>query len=509
MKKTITALLLSLVTVLCLTAVAWATEVAPAAPSKDDIMKLAKVKVSCVTSNTGERPYPLGQHGTKTYDLVAGTFAREDYEGNASEVTPYGTIDGALVWKYTFYLTEYGMWYYYPPLFEKETASGHGDKYADIEITLLHKDGHWQLAEDGAANIWLVNCSTIDRPTAPTPTDIAKGKVVVDCRNDNAAHADQILPLAAGTYYTDDTSMEWYTTDYDPNFGAWVCKVYLRISNQGNDGVSYYVDQFNKTNGKHLIDYVNGEVWFIYRYNATAGTGYWEPWDEYYDSTANEWVKDPNNSAAYIRTVCAPTAAELNELLMKLNVNVQCKNGTHTDKTYNDINSTSLNLVPDFKPYFTSDPHYGRYQYKVLLTDAAAKSYVANYSTAVGKTHALDKNDSDVTIYWSNGRPEVLSAPVTDTPVVYADPPIEADPDYKWMLTDTSGTTFTLTATDSTTTTGGTGGGFPFKDSNKTTTPTTTTVSSAKTFDAGAALYAGLAILSLTGSAMVIRKKEF
>lgn len=53
---------------------------------------------------------------------------------------------------------------------------------------------------------------------------------------------------------------------------------------------------------------------------------------------------------------------------------------------------------------------------------------------------------------------------------------------------------------------GGTGGGFPFKDSNKTNN--TGKVESQKTFDGGIALYVGLSVLSLTGSALVIRKKK-
>ena len=156
------------------------------------------------------------------------------------------------------------------------------------------------------------------------------------------------------------------------------------------------------------------------------------------------------------------------------------------------------------------------YHYKVFLTDTAANGYAANYGTSVGKTHTWDKNKDSVMMCWSgnqssnysidpDNRDSAAIAVYSDPPT---DPPIEADPDYKWMLTDTSGTTLTVNATcDTTTPTGGTGGGFPFKDSNKTTT--TNNVTSAKTFDAGMALYAGLGILSLTGSAMVIRKKEF
>ena len=53
---------------------------------------------------------------------------------------------------------------------------------------------------------------------------------------------------------------------------------------------------------------------------------------------------------------------------------------------------------------------------------------------------------------------------------------------------------------------GGTGGGFPTKDNNKTNN--TGKVESQKTFDGGIALYVGLSVLSLTGSALVIRKKK-
>lgn len=493
MKKTITALLLSLVTVLCLTAVAWATEVAPAAPTEAELLALGKVTVVCEEPKDPNDAKQGTRHGSKTYDLVAGTYTTKDYEGNDCKVIPYGTVDGSLAWKYTFYLTEAGD-AVYKSRFEQETNSSHYHPYPSTSITLIYKkaDPGWKLDDDGAAEIRMFECNTIPKPDAPSPDLIKTGKVFVVCES-NQQHSVSDFTLIPGTYYTDATSMRW-----NNSLGAWLYNVYLR---QGNEGISPYVNPFFQANGKHLVNYVSGELSFIYRSNENK----WEILgDGEYYSVAYIWVCD------------FPTAAELG-----LNVNVKCTgSGKHADKKYDTANllaDTSLSFEPVLIPYSSMEPYYVEYHYKVFLTDTAANGYAANYGTAVGKTHTWDKNKDSVMMCWSgnqssnysidpDNRDSAAIAVYSDPPT---DPPIETDPDYEWKLVDpTKGTTLTVNATcDTTTPPGGTGGGFPFKDSNKTTTPTPT-VSSAKTFDAGAAMYAGLAILSLTGSAMVIRKKE-
>ena len=221
---------------------------------------------------------------------------------------------------------------------------------------------------------------------------------------------------------------------------------------------------------------------------------------------------DPDS--AYIFLCDLPTAAELG-----LKVNVQCKDGKHTDKTYGTANlladtSLSFTPTPPIHHLYPGSP-YVEYRYQVSLTDAAANGYAANYGTSVGKTHTWDKNKDSVTMYWGsndNGGASnysidpdnrdsaaiaVYSDPATDPPEVDPD-----NPDHRWKLVRGSKDTLTVNATCTTTTTGGTGGGSSTKKTE------TTTVKSATTFDAGVALYAGLGILSMTGSAVVIRKKK-
>ncbi len=494
MKKTITALLLSLVTVLCLTAVAWATEspAAPDAPTDAQLLALTDVvKISCIAD---EDPVThVTRHGSRSYQLIPGTYTTKDYTGKDCEVE---YVDSAQAWRYIFWLTEAGEKAYISK-FEQETNSSHYSPLPDTGIILVYRNAEsgWQLdAVDGAAEIRLTDCNTIPKPDAPSQDLIKTGKVFVVCES-NHQHSVSEFTLAAGTYYTDATSMRW-NAEYNNRAGAWLYNVYLR---QGNEGISPYVNPFFQANGKHLVNYVGGEVSFIYRSNENK----WEILgDGEYFSAAHIWVCD------------FPTAAELG-----LNVNVTCKDGTHADKKYDTANllaDTSLSFEPVLIPYSSMEPYYVEYHYKVFLTDTAANGYAANYSTAVGKTHTWDKVRDSVMMCWSGNQSSNYSIDPDNRDsaaiAVYSDPandpPIEVDPDnpdYKWMLVEGSKNTLTLTATDTTTTPpGGTGGGFPFKDSNK----TTTTVSSPKTFDAGMAVYAGLAILSLTGSAMVIRKKN-
>ena len=248
------------------------------------------------------------------------------------------------------------------------------------------------------------------------------------------------------------------------------------------------------------MNYVNGVIWYVY----DSSQGKWAIWMD----------PDGDPDSAYILLCDLPTAAELG-----LKVNVQCKDGKHTDKTYGTANllaDTSLNFTPTTPIHhlYPGSP-YVEYRYQVSLTDAAANGYAANYGTSVGKTHTWDKNKDSVTMYWGsndNGGASnysidpdnrdsaaiaVYSDPATDPPEVDPD-----NPDHRWKLVRGSKDTLTVNATCTTTTTGGTGGGSSTKKTE------TTTVKSATTFDAGVALYAGLGILSMTGSAVVIRKKK-
>lgn len=487
MKKRIAALLLSLVTVLCLTAVVWGTETepkAPDAPTDAQLLALTDVvKISCIADKDPADPTQGTRHGSKSYKLIPDTYTTKDYEGNDSEVIFRGTNNGVNEWIYFFWLTEKGESAYIAK-FEQETNSSHDYVSPNTGITLVYRDTepYWQLDDDlnSAAEIRLDDCNTIPKPDAPSQDLIETGKVFVVCES-NQQHSVSEFNLAAGTYYTDATSMRWNST-----FGAWLCNVYLR---QGNEGISPYVSPFFQANGKHLVNYVSGEISFIYRSNENK----WEILgDGEYFSAAYIWVCD------------FPTAAELG-----LNVNVTCKDGTHTGKIYDKDNllaDTSLSFEPVLIPY-SKEPCYVEYHYKVFLTDTAANGYAANYGTSVGKTHTWDKTRDYVMMCWSGNQSSNYSIDPADHPsagiAVYSDPPTETTPSDKWMLVENSKNTLTVNTTDTTNSTpGGTGGGSSTKKTE------TTTVKSATTFDAGIALYAGLGILSMTGSAVVIRKKK-
>ena len=484
MKKAITTLLLSLVTVLCLTAVAWATLPNPPAPTEAELLALTDVvKVSCTAGKDPANPAQSTRHGSKSYQLIPGTYTTKDYEGNDCKVEPYGTDgDGAPVWRYIFWLTEDGEKAYISK-FEEETKSSHAGISPRTGIILVYKNTEpsWQLDPvDGAAEIDLYDCNTISKPDAPTQDLIKTGMVFVVCESNHQQHSVLDFTLIPGTYYTDATSMRW-----NNSLGAWLYNVYLR---QGNEGISPYVNPFFQANGKHLVNYVSGELSFIYRSNENK----WEILgDGEYYSVAYIWVCD------------FPTAAELG-----LKVNVQCKDGKHTNKKYDTANllaDTSLSFEPVLIPY-SMDPAYVEYHYQVSLTDAAANGYAANYGTAVAKTHTWDKVKDSVTICWSGNQSSNYSIDPADHPsagiAVYSDPPAESSSD-KWILVKESEDTLTVNTTDTTKPTpGGTGGGSSTKKTE------TTTVKSATTFDAGIALYAGLGILSMTGSAVVIRKKK-
>lgn len=320
MKKTITALL-CLVMVLCLTAVAWATG-APPAPTEDDIIALAKgkVQVSCEELKVSGDYTQGTRHGSQTYDLAAGTFSTE-----GSTVEAPADIDGK--YTYTFQFTDADP---YIDRFQQDTGYAHMNASFFTTITLEYDShsGKWQLENNGIIEIKVRSCSTVAMPdTPPSPAVIETGKVTIICESNHhqQQHNMREFNLAPGTYYTDETSVFW-NDDYN-NTGAWFCNVYLRYD---NDSISRYTNPFNQANGKHLVNYVSGVIWYVYDSNQ----GEWAIWTE--DN------RDPDS--AYIFLCDLPTAAELG-----LKVNVQCKDGKHTDKTYGTANllaDTSLSFTP-------------------------------------------------------------------------------------------------------------------------------------------------------------------
>lgn len=446
------------------------TQCAPAAPTDAELLALGKVDVSC-TEWVDQNDHDKGtRHGSTRYDLVANTFTRYDESYTpAEEAQVVPSADGSK-WTYTFWLTERGK-YEFKGKFDAANNSDHSqENLTKSAITLEYVNGKWQLAQDGAALLEVYKCNTYAKPSkGPTDEFIrANGKVEVRCDNYNI-HSEEVLPMINDTYVIYDD--EWY---WHEDFEVWTYKVYLRnpAFDEG-DGISPYVDQYSAKKGvRHLMRYADDSVVF----------------------SCNEKGEWKLLYPALIWTVCAPSATDLG-----LNVNVSCVgSGKHSSKTY-DKDKLLADSSLDFKLVWNDTKN--RYEYQVSLTKTAAEGYVANYSklAAVNKTHTLKDYSSFTTIFWyqKEDGPSHLSLDANT-------PAVQANTTNKWMLTDANKHTLSITATCDTTTTpsGGGGGGFPKKNEP--------TIKSATTFDGGVALYAGLGILSMTGSAVVIRrKKEF
>ncbi|MGM9545904.1 MAG: hypothetical protein ACI3VI_04945, partial [Vescimonas sp.] len=181
-----------------------------------------------------------------------------------------------------------------------------------------------------------------------------------------------------------------------------------------------------------------------------------------YDET-NGWQR-PERTYAIITAICMPKAPTAKDLEGKELVKVDCDTKiSHSEKTYALLDGTFTTAV-------TVDKE-GIFQCVITITQDGAKKYVEQYSKDLNKTHSLKElKDATITLKYE---------------------------DNSWGVDDNDNSASILAkcSTGSNTTTG--------TDDGK-------TVTSQKTFDAGIALYAGLSILSLTGGALVIRKrKEF
>ena len=181
-----------------------------------------------------------------------------------------------------------------------------------------------------------------------------------------------------------------------------------------------------------------------------------------YDET-NGWQR-PERTYAIITAICMPKAPTAKDLEGKELVKVDCDTKiSHSEKTYALLDGTFTTAV-------TVDKE-GIFRCVITITQDGAKKYVEQYSKDLNKTHSLKElKDATITLKYE---------------------------DNSWGVDDNDNSASILAkcSTGSNTTTG--------TDDGK-------TVTSQKTFDAGIALYAGLSILSLTGGALVIRKrKEF
>ena len=191
------------------------------------------------------------------------------------------------------------------------------------------------------------------------------------------------------------------------------------------------------------------------------------------------------DSSSYVASITVVPASSVKAL--GLTANVGCKDSKHTLKSF---------TLSDNQLTFTRvwNEKEGRYEYRVSLTDDAANTLVAQYGSAIGKSHTKQSVTS-VTMYWDDGDGGASMLSLENSIAVQAEtePPREG-----WQLTGPKIITVTAACTSGGTHTG------PAKNPYQ----QETTVTSAKTFDGGVALYAGLTLLSLTGTALTVRRKE-
>ena len=344
----------------------------------------------------------------------------------------------------------------------------------DLTVKLIWNaaDKKWTVDEGDTFTI-ITKCKLAPKvPTADELKDL-ENAVLVQCRGMNAHDPDyQSYQLIDGTYVTewkDPKTGEIETSDVYWDDGAWRYNLFVKsLAYHGVDGFIPYIEKFNETTGRYHDEYDidSGFVQLI-----LDEDGVWT-------------VADP----AIVFVTCppaAPTVDELNEL--DLTVSVSCKNKptthrTHSFKLANGYFSTELFLGED-----------GEYYCRVTLTKADAKHYVSQFDKITSKSHKVSKVEGEILLKWVDNTPSASALALNDGNE-------EEVPSYTyWELADEDGNT-TLNVTATCRKSGG--GSTDTKDDGS------KKVESGKTFDAGIAMYVGLGVLSVTGSAMVIRKKK-
>ena len=436
----------------------------PTKPTGDDVKTLlgAIVDVYCTVeqeNNTNKRYGP--------YSLEDGTFTVSDVAGDATKgYTCTVTIkDGAEgVDKYT------------------SKPAGHttdGSKDAEmVKIVTLTRSANataWSVSNNGRFKLYAKCEQTppLDPPTKPTDAEM-QGilGVKVDCvatTQVKPAHSASSRKFIDGTYEVGEPL-------YDTARNLWYCAVTITKPEAYIPGYDSDLSTITSIMAGKQVKYlhelkVEGAV-----AAPTAKLIY----------TAKGWEVDGKGSLdaqfATINVICRPalpTIPELNRLGVDVNVSCTTKDSKHTGKTYDDLKDT------DVVTGTITMNSQGQYECVLKLRDDTAKAYVTDYSgttNADKKTHTLKDNGSITLVWGDNG----------------------------WELKDQNAKTLIITATC--TTGGGTNPGTkpgtnpgaknPYvKDEGK-------KVESGKTFDAGIALYVGLGILSLTGSAAAIYKRR-
>lgn len=318
-----------------------------------------------------------------------------------------------------------------------------------VSLPLTYDTDKWVVADTGFRKGSLVFKTSCKKPAAPTMAELAqmplRARVSCDCCSDYRTYA--VAPDAL------DLSGGWiFWSDFDDSWGY--C-----IPFDPTAGLM----QYNKDTGAaHLLKW-NGPIALLYQ------NGAWT------------YVKETSSSSSdgYVSVAAAPTMDELKR--MGLKIGVSCTGSRHAAKSDFALPSA------DQLTYTLVWNETGRYyETRISLTTAAADSYVTQYGKAVGATHTR-KTTGYVTIYWYNGGPVVSSLENGVAVQAEIEPPAQSE---GWKL---DGQIISITAQCDKPII------VPTEDKK---------ITSAKTFDAGIAVYMGLSILSAAGTAVVFRKKR-
>lgn len=324
------------------------------------------------------------------------------------------------------------------------------DKQNDLTITLVWNNGTWGYAADAAdtATIYVKCIPAPEAPAAPTAEDLKSVRgVLVDCQSD-----PQAISHSDMTFPFFENTYAVGDVVLDQETGRYTCVVTVTDPQA-------YVNSYD-----FMLGLMLGKTDLIH--HVMQPTTQTPTVTLVYDET-NGWQR-PERTYATITAICmikAPTAEDLeNYKLVKVDCDTRI---SHGEKSYALLDGT-------FSAEVTDDGD-GNFQCVITITKDGAKEYVKQYGKDLGKTHSLKKlEDATITLtYKDNG----------------------------WVVDNNNIDIASILAKCST-------------GNNSNTNPSNTSdgkpVTSSKTFDAGIALYAGLSILSLTGGALVIRKrKEF
>ena len=541
MKKKLSALLFGLVlTLALLTVTAWATEPRSYQPTADNIDESVKIDVTCTEGFNNHR---------KTLSLTDELLNTSAWNDNSATVELMLHTDKVLA-AYNNVTEPNSNYHFFV------------DTNNSITLNWDSDQGKW-LKDDANANFtFTVKCL---KPTKPT-MDSLLNPVAMNCNDSNhvrsyrfndpgsyATHSISDVSYQNNCYFFNLTvngatfleymnnQREFSDRNTTHNFADQTTSYVFKAKYELNSGAWSFVDEnvnknitFNVTCAKptppdsdalktlnngyplladvsssptalpltaDLLDYTNVNYrWDSYKnyylcyiplnetalanmYNGRNGSGLLL--DSFginlkYDSNGWSFL---DNSSNYVASITVVPASSVNTL--GLTANVVCKDSKHTPKPFTlGDNQLTFTRVRNDKE--------DRYEYRVSLTDAAANSLVSQYGSAIGKSHTKQSVTS-VTMYWDNGGGSASANSLENGVAVYANQP-------GWQLTDPKAITVTAACTD-----GGNNIG-PAKNPYVKEEPKT--VTSAKTFDGGVALYAGLTLLSLTGSALTFRGKK-